>query len=138
MADEDVTRELRVRQAALVTRALHVSAEDLLGKAINLAPLEEGTLRGSGTVTMIVNGTRYEGEGALVAAIEAVTALARAGVAYHVDAETSFNTVYAAAQHERTDYHHDVGQAKYLEQPFRENLNRYEAVIRRASEAATA
>lgn len=31
-----------------------------------------------------------------------------------------YSAVYAAVQHERLDYHHSVGQAKYLEQPYRE------------------
>lgn len=37
-----------------------------------------------------------------------------------ISMEIGFNTVYAAVQHERLDYRHDQGQAKYLEQPMRE------------------
>lgn len=40
-------------------------------------------------------------------------------------ARITFNTVYAAVQHERTDYQHDVGKAKYLEGP----LKQYAALL---------
>lgn len=30
---------------------------------------------------------------------------------------------YAPIQHEALDFHHNVGQAKYLEQPFMQNMN---------------
>jgi len=32
-------------------------------------------------------------------------------------AEVGFSAFYAGWQHERLDYHHEVGQAKYLEEP---------------------
>lgn len=34
-----------------------------------------------------------------------------------VTAEVGFSEFYAGWQHERTDYHHEVGQAKFLEEP---------------------
>lgn len=34
-----------------------------------------------------------------------------------VRATISFNTVYAAYQHEHLELHHDIGKAKYLEHP---------------------
>ena len=37
-----------------------------------------------------------------------------------VRADVSFNTVYAAAQHEHTEWAHDIGKAKYLEGPLKE------------------
>lgn len=37
-----------------------------------------------------------------------------------VRAEISFNTVYAAAQHEHTEWHHDIGKSKYLEGPLKQ------------------
>ncbi len=37
----------------------------------------------------------------------------------HVVAENGFNTVYAAVQHERLDFRHSHGQAKYLETAIR-------------------
>ena len=39
---------------------------------------------------------------------------------------------YAAVQHERLDYHHPVGQAKYLEDPVRNNLRNFTARTIRA------
>lgn len=110
------------------------SAEDLLGKATRLAPKDEGTLRGSGAVVLILNGRRLEGEGAQAAAMAAVTALAHAGAPIRLDAEVSFNTVYAARQHEELGWHHDVGQAKYLEQPLGDNANRYQRIIAASAE----
>lgn len=47
-------------------------------------------------------------------------ALRRSGYARVVDdtsAEVGFSEFYAAWQHERLDYHHEDGQAKYLEEP---------------------
>ncbi|HET6909830.1 MAG TPA: hypothetical protein VFH54_10870 [Mycobacteriales bacterium] len=47
-------------------------------------------------------------------------ALRASGYARVVDdttAEVGFSEFYAGWQHERTDYHHQVGQAKYLEEP---------------------
>lgn len=48
----------------------------------------------------------------------------RASASVHEDAarkavHISFNTPYAAKQHEELGYHHSVGKAKYLEDPFR-------------------
>lgn len=86
--------------------------EDLLGKSQRLAPVEEGTLRASGELEVEV-------------------------VAGEITATVSFNTVYAARQHEEMDWQHPKGgQAKYLEQPLREDGPRYERIIGLAMEAA--
>jgi len=113
---------------------LVASAEHLLGEAARRAPIEEGTLRASGALTIIVNGTRYEGTGAHALARAAVSALARAGATCVLDTEISFNTVYAARQHEELDWRHPLGgEAKYLERPLLENAGRYEKVIGQAA-----
>lgn len=79
--------------------------EDLLGRAQRLAPVEEGTLRAAGNLEV----TRTAGD---------------------VEGTISFDTVYAARQHEETDWVHPLGgQAKYLEAPLREQLPRYERII---------
>lgn len=128
MADE--TREARARYARGALEGLARSAEDLLGKASRLAPVEEGTLRASGTVVLIVNGARFEGAGAKAAARSAIEAAARAGGPIRLDAEVAFNTVYAARQHEELDWQHPLGgQAKYLETPLRANASRYERIV---------
>jgi hypothetical protein len=73
-------------------------ALDLKGKAQELAPLgETGDLRGSASV-------KPDGESYIV----------------------GFEESYAVRQHEHTEYKHpNGGQAKYLEQPFRENIDKY-------------
>lgn len=40
-----------------------------------------------------------------------------------ISTTVSFNTVYAAAQHEDLTFRHDQGQAKYLETAVRANPN---------------
>ena len=128
MAGEDLElRRAMVRGSML---ALRVIGDSLHGKSQDRAPIEEGTLRASGEVAFIVNGTRYEGEGAFAQALAAALAAATAGL--HVDAkvEVSYNTIYAARQHEELDWHHPRGgQAKYLESVLHEDAARYTAVI---------
>jgi hypothetical protein len=72
-------------------RGLQLGAEHLLGAARKLVPHEEGVLENSGK-------TSFDG-GTHTAAV-------------------SFDTPYAAVQHEDLTFQHDDGrQAKYLEQP---------------------
>lgn len=110
------------------------AAEDLAGEAQRRAPKDEGTLRASVAVVLIVNGARFEGDGAYPAAKTAAAAAARAGAPVVLGAEVSFNTVYAARQHEELDWHHEEGEAKYLEGPLRERAGRYERIITLAAE----
>jgi len=78
-------------------KALNLVALDLLGKAVELAPLDLGDLRGSGSVKIENN-----------------------------IASVGFEEPYAVKQHEHLEYEHPKGgQAKYLEQPFRENYDKY-------------
>lgn len=90
MADSSRARLLH-RQAAVA--AVKAWGELVLGEAQRLAPIREGTLRASGELDVDVLGTT-------------------------VTAEISFNEIYAARQHEETDWAHPLGgQAKYLEGP---------------------
>jgi hypothetical protein len=82
----DVEKHMR-QEAAL---ALGQFGEIVLGEAQRRAPVKEGTLRGSGQSELVV-----EGDGAHVL--------------------ISFNTPYAARQHEETEWQHEHGEAKYLE-----------------------
>lgn len=76
-------------------------ALDLQNKAVSLAPIDTGDLRRSGYTTFEQTADGYIGE-------------------------IGFGTDYALAQHENLEYRHPRGgQAKYLEQPFKENLSRY-------------
>ena len=83
--------------------ALDKSALDLLSKAVQLAPLDEGDLRRSGNVNPAeVNGNTIE-------------------------ATVGFATEYAVKMHEDLSYTpQEPGTGpKYLEQPARENERRY-------------
>lgn len=123
-------RHLRVDLAVGALRGLAVAAEDLLGKAVQRAPLEEGTLRASAAIAYIVDGKRFEGSAALPAAEALVRVTAARTTIVNIEAEVSFNTVYAARQHEETQWQHPLaGEAKYLERPALENAGRYRQVI---------
>lgn len=128
MADE--LERVRIAQARGSMAALRRIGDDVHGKSQRRAPLEEGTLRGSGEVAFIVNGARFEGEGAYARALAAAVAHARAGTLRELNVEVSYNTVYAARQHEELDWHHPLGgQPKYLESVLLEDSARYPAVI---------
>jgi len=121
--------EVRGRMGEAAVDALNRAAEDLAGRAQRAAPIDEGTLRASAAIALIVNGTRFDGTGAVTAAKAAARAAARAG-SLELNAEVSFNTVYAARQHEELDWVHPRGGGpKYLERPLLEQANRYERII---------
>ena len=88
---------------AQAERAVFQCARDLAEASIAQAPLETGALRAS---------CRISGEG--------------------TRAVVSYNTDYALEQHERLDYHHKTGKAKYLEDPLNENRDRYIQAIAQA------
>ena len=122
--------DLRERSALGLLRGVIAAGEDLLGEAQRRAPLDEGTLRASAALAIIVNGRRLEGEGAASAARDVVLAEVRAGRGLEIQAEVSFNTIYAARQHEETDWVHPRGgQAKYLESVLAERGTRYAKAI---------
>ncbi len=90
-----------VRAAAV--RGLRMSAEFLLGEAVKLVPLDEGTLQHSGRAT--------------------VDAEAMEGI-------VSFDTPYAVIQHEdETLFHANGRQAKYLEEPWMYNGLKFMDII---------
>lgn len=128
---------MRVAHARATFEAIVKVGEDLLGRAQRLAPIEEGTLRGSAELAIIVNGRRVAGAGAIAAARGAVIALAKTGELREVLAEVAFTEVYAARQHEELDWIHPLGgQAKYLEQPLNEQAERYGRIIQAAGDQA--
>ncbi len=71
--------------------ALNHAAELLRGYSQPLVPMDTGILRATGQVTPATPG--------------------------NLEAHVSYDTPYAARQHEELDWRHDEGQAKYLEQP---------------------
>lgn len=93
----------RVRAATIA--AVEQITNDLLGRAQRDAPVEEGTLRGSGQANVDVTPTRVSGE-------------------------VTFDTVYAARQHEEVTWKHPKGgKAKYLEDNLKAMAPRYLAAL---------
>jgi hypothetical protein len=91
-----------VRQAA--AEGLTLGAELILGEAVAIVPLDESPLQDSGKVTPATPSD--------------------------LRAVVSFDTPYAVIQHEDLTLHHPNGrQAKYLERPFRENIDRVMALV---------
>lgn len=127
-ADSLVAQEGAIRGAL---EALARVGEDLAGKASRLAPVEEGTLRGSFTVVLMVSGQRFEGgAGAIGAAVAAAVRILRAGGRPRLDVEVAANTIYAAYQHEELGLEHPLGgQAQYLEEPLNQNSGRYSRIV---------
>jgi len=81
---------------------LELAAEHLLATAIPLTPKDDGPLRASGTVSV----DKSKGQSAV-----------------------SYDTPYAARQHEELTWHHTEGQAKYLETPFHSEADVMKAII---------
>ena len=81
--------------------AVNEVALDLIGKAKERAPLDTGDLRGSGFANMTEGNNKYK-------------------------AKVGFSEPYALEQHENLQYQHPRGgEAKYLENPLKENEERY-------------
>lgn len=119
----------RIKEAVKIAedaalKALRTGAEAILTEAIDETPIDTGTLRRSGTVTV----------GALpdwAQVYEAAESGSDMKDAFP-DPEgkekavyISFNTPYARRQHEELGYNHPLGgKAKYLEDPFNRNKNK--------------
>lgn len=89
-------------------RGCRKAAEYLLEESQPLVPVDTGRLRASGKVVEIPKGY---------------------SVVYSTEnPETGYN--YAMIQHENLEYHHEVGQAKYLEEPFRRNADKLISIVR--------
>lgn len=83
-------------------KAMRDIGQDLLGKSVERAPVDQGDLRGSGFSE--VSGT---------------------------ETTVGFTAVYALRQHEELNYNHPQGgEAKYLENPLKENTPRYIKYLR--------
>ena len=92
-------RFLRLKFDQASAAALYMIAQNVLTNAIRRAPMDTGTLRGSGYVTLPID------EGG----ISGVT-IGFGGAA----------GAYAMEQHERLDFNHEVGEAKFLEKAINE------------------
>ena len=119
----------RIKEAVKIAeeaglKALRTGAEAILTEAIDETPIDTGTLRRSGTVTVggLPDGAQvYE-------AAESGSDMKDAfpdPVGKEKAVYISFNTPYARRQHEELDYEHPRGgKAKYLEDPFNRNKNK--------------
>ena len=102
-------------------KALRTGAEAILTEAIDETPIDTGTLRRSGTVTV----GKLPDSARIYEAAEAGNEMKDAfpePVGKEKAVYISFNTPYARRQHEELDYEHPRGgKAKYLETPFNAN-----------------
>lgn len=112
---DDMQRALARLMAGAVSGAasgLYLGASVIMTDAKKRAPLEYGDLRGSGYVTVPEAGTgerQRDSRGRFISGAPA---------AGEVAVEMGFGgpaADYAVPQHERTDYAHTDGEAKYLE-----------------------
>lgn len=113
----------RIKEAVKIAeevglKALRTGAEAILTEAIDETPIDTGTLRRSGTVTV---GKLPDGAQVYEAA-ESGTEMKDAfpdKIGQEKAVYISFNTPYARRQHEEVGYYHPRGgYAKYLEVPF--------------------
>lgn len=127
----------RVQQAAV--EGMVENTEDLLGRSMRDAPVDEGTLRASGTAAVYANGRAVARRGFREIGSETFglnqeelaeltgrfghrsgsatpqlemrerRAVHEGGLGDAVVGEVGFNTPYALTQHERLDFHHPKG-----------------------------
>jgi hypothetical protein len=91
--------ERRIADAA-APRAVNNFSRHIIGEAAKLAPIDLGFLKSAATVEPpVMTGTM-------------------------IQQVIGFNAVYAAVQHERLDFNHKQGQAKYLETPLMADQHR--------------
>lgn len=87
-----------------IKKANAENALHLIGEASQQAPMNTGFLRSKGDFEITNDG--------LTMVVE-----------YSAKDKNGFD--YAAIQHEDLTFHHDNGNAKYLENPFDDNLDKY-------------
>ena len=115
------TKEAVIVAETAGLKALRTGAEAILTEAIDEAPVDTGTLRRSGTVTVgkLPDGAQvYEAAESGSDMKDAFPGPVGKEKAVYI----SFNTPYARRQHEELGYNHPRGgKAKYLEDPFNRN-----------------
>ena len=136
---EQLTRQLardgevwkRVQKAAV--DGMVENTEDLLGRSMRDAPVDEGTLRASGSAEVYANSRAVARRGFREVAgqpgsPEMVSrSVQEGGLGDAVVGEVGFNTPYALVQHERLDFNHPKGgKAKYLEDNLTQQADRYQ------------
>jgi hypothetical protein len=120
-----------------LTQGMIENTEDLLGRSMRDAPIDEGNLRGSGSARVnrgkvAVAEMQANEDGKAIHSIKQVQGGADplGLIDLHgnaiIEGEVGFNEPYAAQQHEHTEYKHPQGgKAKYLEDPLKEMSDRY-------------
>lgn len=105
-------RNLRNKMKREIIKTTEDIVLDLADKAMNLAPIDTGELRKSVDPVVEVKSNRIRGN---------VTFSAK-------NPKTGYD--YALIQHEELSFNHPRGgQAKYLEQPLKENSARYKRMM---------
>jgi hypothetical protein len=135
----------RIKEAVKIAeeaglKALRTGAEAILTEAIDETPIDTGTLRRSGTVTVggLPDGAQvYEAAESGSNMKDAFPDPEGKEKAVYI----SFSTPYARRQHEELGYNHPLGgKAKYLEDPFNRNkkkvLQYAEKQVKKALEKA--
>lgn len=116
-AMEKLREALGERFEQAVGAGLYLAANNVMTDAKRRVPVDTGTLRGSGYVTLpeLVDG--------------------------HPVVEAGFGgpaSDYAVVQHEATELHHDVGEAKFLENAVNEAASRFARDVATIASAAVA
>jgi hypothetical protein len=118
--DETIERLDLYDQKAIdaATHAMVENSEALLGKSMRIAPIDEGIMIGSASAKVQeAEIARGNDDGSITQAGAPPKSLPGAKITGTV----SYNTPYAARQHEELGYSHKEGkQAKYLETPLKE------------------
>ncbi len=121
----------RVQKAA--AEGMVENTEDLLGRSMRDAPVDEGTLRASGTAEVYANGRAVARRGFRQVAgqpeipVMVSRPVQEGGLGDAVVGEVGFNTPYTLVQHERLDFNHPKGgKAKYLESNLTGQADRYQ------------
>lgn len=102
-------------------KALRIGGEAILTEAIDETPMESGTLRRSGVVTV---GSLPDSGQVYQAALANQSILFEESLGKDEAVFISFNTPYARRQHEALGYRHEHGKAKYLEDAFNRNKSK--------------
>lgn len=97
------TEQLRGATTEGIVRGLNMGAERLRAISVPLTPIDRGDLRSATEVIPAEPGNEV--------------------------ATVSNGMIYAARQHEELDWRHEDGQAKYLEQPARENADELMEIV---------
>jgi hypothetical protein len=114
-------------------KALRIGGEAILTEAIDETPMEFGTLRRSGVVTV---GSLPDSGQVYQAALANQPILFEESLGKDEVVFISFNTPYARIQHEALGYRHKHGKAKYLEDAFNRNKSKVRKYVNKAIKRA--